>query len=125
VDQTAPLTQDQAVPVVNSLHFLLGPVVAAAALGVIVLICRWVFSTDGRDERTARRLEKALSTRDYGLLVPVATVRTRDDADMLRGVLLDAGLRASVSADPEDPAVLEVLVFARDLDQARRLVSAS
>ena len=108
-------------PVVSSFHFLMGPLVAVAALGLIALICRWVFSTDHRDSRTARRLEKALAGRDYGLLVPVATVRTRDDADMLRDVLRQAGVRAGVSA--EDGS-LQVLVFQRDLSRARELVSA-
>ena len=44
----------------SSSHVLLGPLVALAALGLIVLICRWVFSTTERDERTARRLEQAV-----------------------------------------------------------------
>ena len=106
-------------PLVNSFHFVLGPLVAVAALGLIVLICRWVFSTDQRDDRTARRLEKALSAGDYGLLVPVATVRTRDDAEMLRDVLKTAGLRAGISED------LQVLVFSKDLARAKQLVSAA
>jgi hypothetical protein len=99
-------------------EFVLGPGVAVAAMGVIALICRWVFSTENRE---TRRLERALSTRgDLGLLVPVATVRTRDDAEMLRDVLRDAGVRASVS---EDELEVQVLVFAKDADAARRLVS--
>ena len=107
-------------PVVSSLHFLLGPLVAGCAMGVIVLLCRWVFSTEGRD---ARRLERALSTRpDLGLLVPVASVRTRADAEMLRDVLREAGVRASIS---EDELEAHVLVFAKDADAARRLVSTS
>ena len=94
------------------------PIVAVAALGLIVLICRWVFSTDYRDGRTARRIDKMMSAGDYGLLVPVATVRTRDDAEMLRDVLKAAGIRAGVSGD------LEVLVFSKDLARAKQLVSA-
>ena len=105
-------------PVVSSYHFLLGPIVAVAALGLLVLICRWVFSTDHREDRTARRLEKVLSAGDYGLLVTVATVRTRDDAEMLREVLHEAGVRAGISND------LEVLVFSKDLERARSLVSS-
>lgn len=105
-------------PVVNSYHFLLGPLVAVAALGVIVLICRWVFSTDGRDERTARRLEKAASARDYGLLVPLTTARTAEDAQMLREVLQDAGIRSSLTDE------LELLVFRKDVNRARELVHA-
>ena len=30
---------------VSSYHFLIGPLIAVAALGVIELLCRWVFST--------------------------------------------------------------------------------
>jgi hypothetical protein len=111
--------QDRRVAIVSSLHFLLGPVVALSAMGVIAGICRWVFSTEERD---GRRLEKVLSTRgDLGLLVPVATVRNRDDAEMLRDVLREAGVRASVS---EDELELQVLVFAKDLERARQLVAA-
>ena len=76
----------------SSYSFLVGPLVAAVALGVIILICRWVFSTTHRDDRTARRLEKARARGDYGLLVPVTQVRTRDDAEMLRTVLQEAGI---------------------------------
>lgn len=105
-------------PVVNSFHFLLGPVVAAAALGIITLICRWVFSTDHREDRTARRVEKALATRDYGLLVPLTTVRTREDAEMLRDLLAEAGIRVNISDE------LELLVFSKDATRARALVAA-
>src|SRR3954453_13445289 len=96
-------------PVVSSAHFLLGPVVALAALGIIALLCRWVFSTEARDEREAARVEKALSTRDYGLLVPLTSVRTAEDAEMLRAVLNEAGIRSNLT--PE----LELLVFSKDL----------
>jgi hypothetical protein len=108
----------------SSYSFLVGPLVAAAALGVIILICRWVFSTTHRDDRTARRLEKARARGDYGLLVPVAQVRTSDDADMLRAVLQDAGIRCTVGeADGTSPE-LALLVFRADADRARDLVSS-
>ena len=96
------------------MEFVLGPGVAVAAMGVIALICRWVFSTDNRQTR------RPPSRGDLGLLVPVATVRTRDDAEMLRDVLREAGVRASIS---EDELEVHVLVFAKDADAARRLVS--
>jgi hypothetical protein len=109
------------VPVVHSVHYLLAPFVAFAAVALLALICRWVFSTDHRDDREARRLEQALAAGDYGLLVPVATVRTRDDAEMLQAVLRDAGVRAGVS---EQDGTLQVLVFTKDLARARALVAA-
>ncbi|MCU1602098.1 MAG: hypothetical protein JWO22_2807 [Frankiales bacterium] len=112
--------QDQGVPVVSSAHFLIGPLVAGCALGLIALICRWVFSTDDRDRR---RVEKAIGSRqDLGLLVTVAATRSRDDAEMLRDVLREAGVRASIS---EDELECHVLVFAKDADAARRLVGTS
>ena len=88
---------------------------------VIILLCRWTFSTGHRDQRTAKRLEKARSRGDYGLLVPVATVRTAADAELLRDVLRDAGIRGTV-ADGEQPPERVVLVFRRDADAARSLV---
>jgi hypothetical protein len=111
--------------IVSSYHFLLGPLVALGALGVIILICRWVFSTTERDDRMARRLEKARSAGDFGLLVPVATVRVADDAEMLQGVLREAGIRATVAPAPAtetSPPGWAVLVFRADATRAEQLV---
>ena len=107
--------------IVSSYHYLAGPLVAAAALGVLMLICRWVFSTSHRDDRTARRLEKARSRGDYGLLVPITRVRTVDDARMLRSVLRDAGIRCTIAEADEGT---DVLVFRADALRARDLVSS-
>ena len=107
--------------IVSSYHFLFGPLVAALALGVIILLCRWVFSTDHRDDRTARRLEKARARGDYGLLVPVTRVRTVEDAEMLRALLRDAGIRCTVAEQDEGT---DVLVFRGDALRARDLVSS-
>lgn len=109
--------------VMNSYSFLVGPLVACGALVVLILICRWVFSTTHRDERTARRLTALSAPRgsDYGLLVPIATVRTRADAEMLRAVLREGGIRCTVSADDEGA---DVLVFRADALRARDLVSS-
>jgi hypothetical protein len=111
------------VPIANSYSFLAGPLVMVVALGVIILICRWVFSTGHRDERTAQRLQKARSAGDYGLLVPVATVRTRDDAEMLRSLLREAQIRCTLAEDASLEAHT-VLVFRADAVRARDLVSS-
>ena len=107
---------------VSSYHYLIGPFIAAAALMVLILICRWVFATDERDSRTARRLEKLQSRGDYGLLEPVVTARTPADAEMLRAVLAEGGIRCTVTPDDEGGHV--VLVFRTDASRARELVSA-
>jgi hypothetical protein len=99
---------------VSSYHYLEGPLVALLALGLIVLICRWVFSTD----RPAPR-PPATERGDFGLLSPVTVVRTRDDAQMLRELLLEAGIRATVS---DAPGGFAVLVFTDDVNRARALV---
>ncbi|MCW2598570.1 MAG: hypothetical protein JWM02_399 [Frankiales bacterium] len=101
-------------PAVSS---FVAPLVAAAALGFIVLICRWVFSTDHRTSQG-----KLPTDGDYGLLAPVATVRTRADAEMLQEILLHAGVRAGISEEADG---LQVLVFSKDLPRARALVAAS
>lgn len=108
---------------VSSYHYLIGPLVALAALGVLVLICRWVFSTDHRDDRTARRLQKLQSRGDYGLLEQVATTRTPADAAMLRSVLSEAGIRCTVTPAEGDDSAQAVLVFRDDARRARELVS--
>ena len=109
--------------IVSSYHYLVGPLVAAGALAVILLICRWVFSTSHRDDRTARRLARARSRGDYGLLVPVAQVRTADDAEMLRGVLREAGIRCTLGESAQG-AGTAVLVFRADAERARDLVAS-
>lgn len=90
------------------------PVVALLALGVILLICRWVFSTDSKPAAP-----RAVAGADYGLLEPVTVVRTRQDADMLREVLAGAGFRCTIS---ETDGAFAVLVFRTDVSAARDLV---
>lgn len=106
--------------IVPSYHFMIGPTAALLALGLIVLICRWVFSTSDRDDRTARRLAAARARGDYGLLVPIASAPTPAEAGQLRTRLRDAGLRATVAAG--EPDCWAVLVFRADADRARTLV---
>jgi hypothetical protein len=106
---------------VSSYHYLVGPLAATGALGVILLICRWVFSTGHREDAAARRLAKLASQGDYGLLVPIATTRTTADATMLRQVLVEAGIRCTVSTVADGA---EVLVFRADAPRARGLVSS-
>jgi hypothetical protein len=112
--------------IVPSYHYMIGPMSALLALGVIVLICRWVFSTAPRDRRTAERRARVRARGDYGLLVPVATTRTAGDADLLRGLLRDAGVRCTVTAgssdSPAQPGTWQLLVFRADAERASALV---
>lgn len=101
--------QDRAVG--TSYSFLVGPLIACGALLVIILMCRWVFAPP------KRRPRPVTPPVDHGLLVPVASVRTRDDAEMLRGVLREAGIRSTLAGS-------DVLVFPADAPRARDLVSS-
>ena len=100
-------------PLVSSFHFLLGPLVAFAAMGVIVLLCRWVFSTDHRSVP-----HQEGKVRDLGLLVPLTVAPTAEDAAMLGEVLRAGGIRCNVTEHRE------VLVFRTDLEAAKQLVGA-
>ena len=95
-----------------------GPLMAVVALGLILLICRWVFAPEKKKTAAPRPVPRA----DYGLLEPVTVVRTRPDADMLREVLVDAGIRCTVT---ETDGAFAVLVFRADAVAARDLVRSS
>lgn len=99
-----------------------GMLVVLGAMVVVVLLCRWVFSTGHRDQRTAKRLAEVRDRGDFGLLVPVVTVRTADEAAGLRDRLRGGGIRGTVAegATPEEHVVL---VFRTDVERARGLVS--
>ena len=101
----------------SSYHYLEGPLIAMAALGLIVLICRWVFSTGHRP--SAVSVEKPVQPRDFGLLESVCTVRTSDDATMLQALLRDAGIRSTVNPSGD---TYDVLVFRSDAARAKGLV---
>lgn len=86
-------------------------VIAACAMAVVALLCRWVFSPVRRPAPPAAR------PGDFGLLVAVAVARSAEDAVMLRDHLVSQGVRASVGPGHE------VLVFRSDLERARSLVA--
>ena len=93
---------------VGSLQFLVGPVVALLALGVLALFLRWAFASG-----TARPVVRE------ELLTPVASLTRRESALALRAVLSDAGIRSTI----RQPAAhrSDVLVFPEDLERARVL----
>lgn len=107
----------------SSYSYVVGPLVAFLALGVVLLLCRWTFSTRARDERTWRAQERARLSGDWGLLTPVALVDSRLDADLLRTRLREGGLRATVS--PDGVGRSAVLVFSQDVERARELLARS
>lgn len=103
---------------------LVSALLAAAALLLVVLLCRWAFSTDHRAPRSRRshaRPRRATLGGDYGLLRQAARVDGTAEAARLRERLLAAGVRATVAAD--GVGGFAVVVFPQDLDRARALLA--
>jgi hypothetical protein len=94
---------------------VVGPIVALVVVAFLALLLRWAFGSarmpgpapDGRSS-------------DFGLLQNVAVATSAGEANALRAVLSDAGIR-STTVDAGRGRV-RVLVFAADVDRARALV---
>jgi len=96
--------------------YIVGPVIALIVTGVLALLLHRALT------RPDRPLFPTVPScpDDYGLLVPVAACRDKVDADLVREHLATAGIRSTLSPDPDGR--VRVLVFADALDRARRLV---
>jgi hypothetical protein len=91
-----------------------GELTALVALGVLILVMRWVFS---RPRRITSRPVDASDSAELGLLTVVARALPRAEADRLSDRLRDAGIRASSSRRRDGR--IDLLVFADDLARAR------
>ncbi len=93
-------------------------------IALLSLLARWAFSPAPR--LSTRRLARDADPHDFGLLTPVATAPTREDAEMLREVLTSHGIRCTIA--PANPLgggrkrPMHVLVFLGDADRAKTLV---
>ena len=97
----------------GSFSYAFGPLAALAAVGVLMLLLRWAFSTG---HSLVERRPETGSPEQYGLLVPVAEPPTFVEAEVVRRRLSDAGLRATLAPTTEGP---RVLVFPEDVKAAR------
>ena len=108
------------------------PVVGLLSAAVLLALMAFTMRRLNRSLRTflprpTSRVRQEAPVADYGLLVAVAAVPTKDDAEMLREVLAANGIRATVAAAPPDDAgrpSLRVLVFPDDAARARDLVAS-
>ena len=98
----------------SSLHYLVGPVIAFLAIGLLALFMRWAFGSS-----TAR--PKPAPPADDELLTRIATLSRRESALALRAVLSDAGIRSTVRCPA--PHRADVLVFPEDAARARSLAA--
>jgi hypothetical protein len=88
--------------------------IAFLMIGLLGFVLRWTF---GRDKRMP--LWPPTDPEDFGLLAPVATVDTADEASRIKAMLAEAGIKATTS--PGMDGRHRVLVFASELDRARRV----
>jgi len=110
--------------------YLLGPLVAAILVGAVGTVC-WRLGLhpnqrrpdDPLRDRYADGLAIFGEPDDYGLLYPAAVTDEPEVADEIRGLLGDAGIRATQAVS--DDGRVAVLVFAEEVEEARRLVGGS
>lgn len=95
---------------------LLQTLVAFAAVAVLGAILRLFF---GRGRDTAQIAWPSTGPEDFGLLAPAAVVDSKDDAETLRAILADAGIKATTNIAPDGR--YRILVFRSELDRARHL----
>jgi hypothetical protein len=101
------------VPAWGNYSFAFGPLVALAAVGVIMLLLRWTFSS-GRS--LVARQPRPGAVGEYGLLVRIAAPATVIEAELIRRYLTEQGVRATLAPTVEGPAVM---VFPDDAPSAR------
>jgi hypothetical protein len=103
----------------GSYSFLFGPVLALLAVGLIIVLLRWAFSSGhSLVERRPTRGDE----REYGLLVTVAAPKTFIEAEVLRRTLENAGVRATLAPTVQGP---RIMVFPEDATVARALLRSS
>lgn len=105
------------VPAWSTYSYLFGPLVAATIMAVMVLLLRWAF---GRGGSLVAEDPTPGSSKDYGLMVPVAGADDYIRAEMQRRMLKDAGVRVNLVRTTEGP---RLMVWESDRDSALDLLS--
>ncbi|WP_213007422.1 hypothetical protein [Paractinoplanes toevensis] len=108
--------------------YLIGPLIAVGLVGFLGAVfwrmgLHWTFAREDGHDAYAAGLAIFGDPDDYGLLCPAAVTDDADLADEIQRLLGDAGIRATQAADREGHTA--VLVFAEEVEEARRLVGGS
>jgi hypothetical protein len=98
--------------------YLFGPLIVVVLVGALCWVLGLIWA-DVRDDAPIG-LAIFIEREDYGLLSPAAITDEPDVADEIRLVLAAAGIRTTQAARRDGRVA--VLVFAEELDEARRLV---
>jgi hypothetical protein len=122
--------------------YLVGPLIAFGLIGVLALALWWAFGRDadplagvhaapgrelahrerrdGHQQSSGHGQTAPPPDEDYGLLRPALVAEDLTGAGAVRARLAEAGIRATLSTGLDGRT--RVLVFAEELDRARRLV---
>lgn len=101
----------------GSYNYLYGPVVAFAALGLLILLLRWAFR---RGVSVVERPVRKGGADTYGLLVAVAAPPTYIEGEILRRRLEDSGIKANLANTLDGP---RLMVFPKDEQAARKVLA--
>lgn len=101
----------------SSFSYAFAPVVAFAAVGVLVLMLRWA---GGRGGSLVPPPARPGRPDEYGLLVSIAAPMTATEAEAAMDRLERAGIRATLAGTSSGP---RLMVFADDESRARGLLS--
>ena len=93
-----------------------GPIIAVAAVVVLVLLLRWTF---GRGSSVISRPARVGAEDEYGLLVPVASPASFVEAELIRARLVGVGIRATLAPTTSGP---RVMVFPQEERVARAIL---
>ena len=101
--------------------YLFGPLLAVALVGLLgVVFWRLGLSWIEQADDPYGGLSIFTDPDDFGLLCPAAVTDTTDEADDIRLLLADAGIRSTLGMRRDGR--IAVLVFAEELEAARRLM---
>ena len=102
----------------HSFTYLVWPLMALGAVGVLALILRWAF-TPGKS--LVQRVPKSGAPDAYGLLTEVARPATFIEGEQLRLKLASVGIRATLAPTTAGP---RLMVFPQDAGVARAHLAA-
>ena len=103
----------------NSFSYAFGPFVALIAVGILIVLLRWAFSS--KKTSVVAAAAKPGSEGEYGMLVPIASPATFIDGEMVRRRLEDAGIRANLASTLDGP---RVMVWPADEERARAVLTS-
>ena len=129
--------------------YLIGPLIAVGLVGLLGAVfwrmgLHWTLTREDREDHEGRESHEGHEGResradresrcadglaifgepdDYGLLCPAAVTDDPDVAEEIRRLLGAAGIRATQAVDNDGRTA--VLVFAEEVEEARRLVGGS